>query len=484
MYTSSEINSISSIIEGSSDAYFNLPMRSPTGAPAVRYSTNHVYYAGSDYIAVLDDSTQLLEVIPIENPHAHEGGVKANEITINQNTGRVYAINDGFNTNFVTVLNLKDHALITTIPVGTAPCGGTITPDGSKVYVANKGDNSISIVSTASNMVTGTVSVGASPWGVAINPSGTKAYVTNSGSGTVSVIDIDSETVMDSVTVGSNPRWLTLTPDGKFVYVSNNKSGSVSVIEAGTDVVVQTVNVNSHPEGICTLPDGSEVYVGTDSTVSVINTSDFGVTTIFIPPLTESFMNERKIVSLAVADPSSRFAGRVMHSDVPVANALVRALQAGEEKGRAQTNAAGDYCIFNLKHGRYDLEVSALGYYSQSMENQKADIGRITILNFNLISTGIRTNEQVPGKFALYQNFPNPFNSSTLIQYDISKKSFVKLMILNLTGQKVETLVNEEHNPGKYRIEWQPHRLSSGIYFYQLHVGRAFVETKKLILIK
>jgi uncharacterized repeat protein (TIGR02543 family) len=218
-----------------------------------------------------------------------------------------------------------------------------------------------------------------------INPSGTKAYVANSGSDTVSVIDINSEEVIATVNVESTPHWLTVTPDGRHVYVSNTGSNTVSVIETGTNTLIQNVTVGSNPEGICAFPDGSEVYVGTDTTVTVISTSDYSVTHISIPPPSGWPDNENKIISLAVADPTSRFAGHVTAGGSPVRGALVRALQGGEEKGAATTNEAGDYSIYYLIPGIYDIEVSASDYFTQTLEDQTVEVGRTAILNFSLI---------------------------------------------------------------------------------------------------
>ncbi|MCK4404588.1 MAG: beta-propeller fold lactonase family protein [candidate division Zixibacteria bacterium] len=593
VYTSSEGNQLSTIIEGHSDAYFHLPMHAATSDLSFRYSTNHVYYVGGDFIAVLDDSTQFLEHIPIDNPNPSSAYARA--IEINQSTGRVYVVNDAATLNCITVvqdtdmmirppvflgnpgdfridvldpvskvvvalfssaypehgmavrpgggrvyeatyqkfsylgalwiyagcgpqalltsfetggndptvpavtpdgtriyvtnsasndvsvIDVETNDVVTIIPVGQTPWGIAVSPDGSKVYVANKNDNTLFTINTVSNTVIDTIPVGSNPWGIAINPSGTKAYVANSGSGTVSVLDIASQTIIGTVTVGSSPHWLTFTPDGRHVYVSNTGSGSVSIIEAGIDTVIQTVIVGNDPEGIIVLPDGSEVYVGTDSTVSVINTSDYSVTTIFLDPPVPFWRN--KIVPIAVADPTSRFAGRVTTGGVPLDSVLVRALQEGVEEARAITNASGDYCVFNLKSGTYDIEVSAEGYVPQALASVGVSVGRTTILNFSLSSTSVPTDEDVTRKFELGQNFPNPFNASTTISYELPRKSFVILTIYNLLGQEIETLVNDERAPGKHQVQWDAKNFASGIYFYRLKAGD-FCEVNRMVLLR
>lgn len=83
----------------------------------------------------------------------------------------------------------------------------------------------------------------------------------------------------------------------------------------------------------------------------------------------------------------------------------------------------------------------------------------------------------------LYQNYPNPFNPTSKISYSISQPSIVSIIIYDILGKKVATLVNEEKKAGYYTKEFSAPNLSSGIYFYQLRVNN-FIETKKMILLR
>jgi photosystem II stability/assembly factor-like uncharacterized protein len=102
----------------------------------------------------------------------------------------------------------------------------------------------------------------------------------------------------------------------------------------------------------------------------------------------------------------------------------------------------------------------------------------------NAIVTSIDENYQLDNyKYLLEQNYPNPFNPKTKIQYTVGKKQFVSLIVFDLLGRKVLTLVNEEKPIGNYEVEFDGTYLSSGIYFYQLRAG-GFIQTKKMILLK
>ena len=92
-------------------------------------------------------------------------------------------------------------------------------------------------------------------------------------------------------------------------------------------------------------------------------------------------------------------------------------------------------------------------------------------------------NNNVVKQYALYRNYPNPFNPSTNIRYQIPKAGLVTIDIYNILGQKVKTLLNKYQAEGKYSIKFDASDLTSGIYFCRLKVNQ-FTDVKKLILIK
>jgi len=96
----------------------------------------------------------------------------------------------------------------------------------------------------------------------------------------------------------------------------------------------------------------------------------------------------------------------------------------------------------------------------------------------------------IPQKIKLHQNFPNPFNNSSKILFEIPETGLVNLKIYDSLGQEISTLVNETKLPGKYEVTWNANNLSAGIYFYQLRFANtknqkmSFLETKKMIYLK
>jgi hypothetical protein len=97
--------------------------------------------------------------------------------------------------------------------------------------------------------------------------------------------------------------------------------------------------------------------------------------------------------------------------------------------------------------------------------------------------TGVEVVEAVPSSFLLLQNYPNPFNPTTIIEFFLPERSAVKLSIVNSLGQEVETLLAEEKEPGKYKVEWNAGSLPSGVYLVRLET-KSFRAAKKMLLIK
>jgi hypothetical protein len=114
----------------------------------------------------------------------------------------------------------------------------------------------------------------------------------------------------------------------------------------------------------------------------------------------------------------------------------------------------------------------------------------LTLIN-KAVVTGVATAiSNLPLKYSLSENYPNPFNPSTMIQYDLPKAANVSLNIYNTLGQLVASLVDEHKVAGSYQVQWNPSYVPSGVYFYRLQArqtdgGQAgeFGETKKMILL-
>ncbi|MCI0449268.1 MAG: FG-GAP-like repeat-containing protein [Chlorobi bacterium] len=93
------------------------------------------------------------------------------------------------------------------------------------------------------------------------------------------------------------------------------------------------------------------------------------------------------------------------------------------------------------------------------------------------------TGTEIPHSFALEQNYPNPFNPVTNVKFQIPIAAFVKLIIYDITGREITTLVNEQLNAGTYQADWDASGYPSGVYLYKL-LADGFTDVKKMMLLK
>jgi photosystem II stability/assembly factor-like uncharacterized protein len=149
------------------------------------------------------------------------------------------------------------------------------------------------------------------------------------------------------------------------------------------------------------------------------------------------------------------------------------------------------------------------GYEAPDTTFPNGDYGAIDFINSNtgwayqgngihttngggpIIFTDIHSiNSEIPKLFVLYQNYPNPFNSMTNIKYKIGNTEFrsskleVSIILFDILGKEIATLVNEKKSPGIYNIKFNGNNFASGIYLYSLLIDGIRVDTKKLMLIK
>jgi YVTN family beta-propeller protein len=155
--------------------------------------------------------------------------------------------------------------VIDTIEVGNGPDGVAFSQDGSRAYVANALDDTVSIINVATGNVVGTFSVGDFPRDVAFNPQANRAYVTNLLPGTVSVINTLNNTVIATIPVGESAERLVVSPGGTRVYViAGQEYGNAMVtIDATTNTVLSKAMLNGAGQGIALRPGGVQVFVAT-----------------------------------------------------------------------------------------------------------------------------------------------------------------------------------------------------------------------------
>jgi protocatechuate 3,4-dioxygenase beta subunit len=180
-------------------------------------------------------------------------------------------------------------------------------------------------------------------------------------------------------------------------------------------------------------------------------------------------------------------------NDKVVQNASIYLLDdRGEPVSFAQSNAEGVYELRSVPPGSYRIKATHLNFKSifnngatDFADARVIEVGNSPLeINFELDSiTGIKDNRSVPKSIKLYDNYPNPFNPTTTIRFDLPRASEVYLKVFNILGEEMAVLVSENLPAGSYSYNWDALNLTSGVYFYRLQAGE-FVETKKMILMQ
>jgi hypothetical protein len=130
------------------------------------------------------------------------------------------------------------------------------------------------------------------------------------------------------------------------------------------------------------------------------------------------------------------------------------------------------------------LSVNTTYFWRVSAKNNLGWGQKSNWWKFTTASTGIsKISENIPQRFNLYNNYPNPFNPSTSIKFDIPLNCFVKINIYDISGRKIDVLLNSKMDAGSYLINYNADNLSSGVYFYQFQTDN-YISTKKMILLK
>jgi hypothetical protein len=109
-------------------------------------------------------------------------------------------------------------------------------------------------------------------------------------------------------------------------------------------------------------------------------------------------------------------------------------------------------------------------------------------VNDTCVTLNISNAGTIPTQFTLHQNYPNPFNPVTTLRYDLPVNGFVNIMVYDMLGRKVKTLINQTQDTGYRSVIWNATNdygrpVSAGIYLYQIQVGK-YISTKKMVLLK
>jgi hypothetical protein len=204
---------------------------------------------------------------------------------------------------------------------------------------------------------------------------------------------------------------------------------------------------------------GDTILGKLDGSGSVLRSTDNGANWLAVNP---GWPSNAKVTALAVHD-TIFYAGTSNHGIYYSLNGGINWMGGGGPKNVYSLAASGQYLF--------------------------AGVGTPTIFTGSVwrrplseMLVGVRdSHERNPITFTLEQNFPNPFNPTTVINYKLSITDHVVLKVYDVLGREIAALVNEQKSEGTHNAEWRATSVSSGIYFYRLTSGN-FAQTRKMIL--
>jgi len=322
-----------------------------------------------------------------------------------------------------------------------------------------------------------------------------KVYFTNYNSQDVKIFNLFTYSFESSIPVNGLPEDIEIDPSGNHLWVTVPHSdlyystgNEVLKIDINTNSIVETIDVGPGPQQIAFLDE--EVFISRtyyDDTWSTFH----GATKV-------TDTNFDGISELESADYGMGVAcgGSVVKHQ----NSVYRSFDGG----LAEMNE--DLSLNNVSIGNFDqsmiYHVEKIGNYFWFAITNYSDINQVHVLDENGNTISTYESGIIPGDFAVWMDdtelsntielpqdfiieniYPNPFNPSTTISFNLSSYQKVDINIYNINGKFIENIYNGYKNPGSYNIEWNAKAEPSGIYLVKMKSG-AFSETRKVMLMK
>jgi hypothetical protein len=201
-------------------------------------------------------------------------------------------------------------------------------------------------------------------------------------------------------------------------------------------------------------------------------------------------------------DASMVLVGEIVQSGEPLGHSALKvAVMAGDEvRGTGEirwVEALDRFLTFVQIYGDEEpMEDLRVHVYDGGTDALYEDVGSVRYAPLTMLGTaaspvaldlanagGAPELLDVPMEFALYPNYPNPFNPVTVIGYDLPQQGKVSLTVYDVIGRRVATLVSGEQAAGRHKVLFDGRQLASGLYLYRMEVGD-FVKVGKMMLVK
>lgn len=231
----------------------------------------------------------------------------------------------------IGIVDLNEHKLLRVMPGGSDPEQLAVSHDGKLLFVANEDVAQASVLDSATGKVVTTVMVGEEPEGVNVRPDGKEVYVTSEGDNAVYVIDVAKPRLVKKIDVGPRPRSTTFSPDSSRAYVPSENGGEVRVIDTASHKELAVIKLNGElqrPMGGVVSPDGRTLYM----------TTGRGKTVAVIDTTTNQHVGSIEVGErpwgIAISpDGTTLFTANGTSNDISIVDAATRAVKAKVKVG-------------------------------------------------------------------------------------------------------------------------------------------------------
>ncbi|MDQ4069810.1 MAG: serine/threonine-protein kinase [Actinomycetota bacterium] len=242
-------------------------------------------------------------------------GTDPTAVASDPRTGRIYVANSG--SLSVTVLDGTTMATVATVTLPSRPWGIALNHRTGRVYVTTA-ESAVTVIDTATHSVTATVPVPSRPWGIAINHRANRVYVAMSDAA-VAVIDGERDAVTGTLQVAARPWAVAVIPETNRIYVTSQESRNLTVIDGANGTVVADVDIRTRACGVAVNPRTNRIYVTSldASAVTVVDGASLTVVDTLLTPTTgcgvavnpqtnRVYVSTQDTGSVAVLDPANR----------------------------------------------------------------------------------------------------------------------------------------------------------------------------------
>jgi len=212
-----------------------------------------------------------------------QAGISPSGVAVNPSTGRIYVANRGDGT--ISVIDSATKIVVGTITVGDIPAELAVNPATNRLYLTYSDNNITTVIDGSTGQVVGNIAVPQNVKAIAVNSVTNTIYLTGGGSsGSVPgsrlfVVSGSNNTVLRTIAIGSGPFSIAVNPNSNRVYVANFYDWTISVVDGSLKSVISTVPVNGAPNGLAVNPGTNRLYVNdvTHNTLLVLDASTYAI---------------------------------------------------------------------------------------------------------------------------------------------------------------------------------------------------------------